>query len=74
MSSPARPPAERPASDALGEFPIDLRKLKPLGLDPSAPRLTTEQRTMLADNIQRCRDAIVFFTGHSSRVVRRSCR
>jgi len=62
MSSPARPPAERSASDALEEFPIDLRQLKTLRLDPSAPRLTTEQRTVLADNIQLCRDAIVFFT------------
>jgi transketolase len=43
-------------------FPIDLSKLKSLKLDPSKSTLTDEQRTILRDNIQLCRDAIVFFT------------
>lgn len=43
-------------------FPIDLSKLKPLKLDPAVTALTDEQKTVLRDNIQLCRDAIVFFT------------
>jgi transketolase len=43
-------------------FPIDLRRLKPLELDPNKPKLTEEQRTALKHNIQLARDAIVFFT------------
>src|SRR5262245_18743708 len=43
-------------------FPIDLHQLRPLKLDPSASRLTAEQRMVLVQNIQFCRDAIVFFT------------
>src|SRR5256885_3581899 len=43
-------------------FPIDLRALKPLQLDPKATELTSDQRAALVHNIQLCRDAIVFFT------------
>src|SRR5262245_12123564 len=43
-------------------FPIDLRALKPLKLDPCAPRLTVGQKATLTENIQLCRDAIAFFT------------
>jgi transketolase len=43
-------------------FPIDLSKLQSLKLDPSKSSLTDEQRTILRENIQLCRDAIVFFT------------
>src|ERR1700761_8933755 len=43
-------------------FPIDLSKLKSLKLDPSKSSLTDEQKSILRDNIQLCRDAIVFFT------------
>jgi transketolase len=43
-------------------FPIDLNRLKPLKLDPSVTTLTDEQKSILRDNIQLCRDAIVFFT------------
>src|SRR3954454_12948492 len=43
-------------------FPIDLKGLKPLELDPGKPSLTDEQRTALQYNIQLARDAIVFFT------------
>jgi hypothetical protein len=43
-------------------FPIDLKALKPLKLDPKAPSLTDEQKAVLKHNIQLCRDAIVFFT------------
>ncbi|MFO0710926.1 MAG: transketolase C-terminal domain-containing protein [Sandaracinus sp.] len=46
-------------------FPIDLRALRPLTLDPRAAALTPEQRETLAHNIQLCRDAIVFFTALS---------
>ncbi|MEO8360073.1 MAG: transketolase, partial [Vicinamibacteria bacterium] len=44
------------------KFPIDLSALKPLKLDPRVPALTAEQRAILVDNVQLCRDAIVFFT------------
>jgi transketolase len=43
-------------------FPIDLNKLEPLKLDPSVTTLADEQKSILRDNIQLCRDAIVFFT------------
>src|SRR3984893_10564352 len=43
-------------------FPIDLSKLEPLKLDPSAGALTDAQKASLQRNIQLCRDAIVFFT------------
>src|SRR6201991_3163334 len=43
-------------------FPIDLKALKPLKLDPSNMQLTAEQKATLQHNIQLCRDAIVFFT------------
>src|SRR3954470_6120654 len=43
-------------------FPIDLKALKPLKLDPSVIELTAEQKQTLQHNIQLCRDAIVFFT------------
>ncbi len=43
-------------------FPIDLSAYKQIKLDPSISTLTDEQRSALNDNIQLCRDAIVFFT------------
>src|SRR5271168_5036616 len=43
-------------------FPIDLSKLQPLKLDPAVTTLTDAQKSVLRDNIQLCRDAIVFFT------------
>jgi transketolase len=43
-------------------FPIDLRALQPLKLDPAAASLTEAQRATLKHNIQLCRDTIVFFT------------
>ncbi len=43
-------------------FPIDLAAYKPLALDPTKSTLTDEQRKTLKENIQLCRDAIVFFT------------
>jgi transketolase len=43
-------------------FPIDLSKLKPLKLDPAINALTDAQKSDLRDNIQLCRDTIVFFT------------
>jgi transketolase len=43
-------------------FPIDLSKLKPLALSVKNPTLTPEQKATLQNNIQVCRDAIVFFT------------
>src|SRR3984885_14909962 len=43
-------------------FPIDLSKLEPLALHPRAASLTDAQKATLRDNIQLCRDAIVFFT------------
>jgi transketolase len=47
---------------ASENFPIDLTALKPLELSPRAAALTAEQTRTLRDNIQLCRDAIVFFT------------
>jgi transketolase len=46
-------------------FPIDLSKIQPLSLDPAVTTLTEAQRTVLRDNIQLCRDAIVFFTAYA---------
>jgi transketolase len=43
-------------------FPIDLRKLLPLKLNPAVSSLTDEQRKALRQNIQLARDTIVFFT------------
>jgi hypothetical protein len=42
-------------------FPIDLRALEKLSLDPLVSRLSEAQRTSLEHNIQLCRDTIVFF-------------
>ncbi|MEA2709974.1 MAG: hypothetical protein QOF78_2575, partial [Phycisphaerales bacterium] len=50
---------------ATDTFPIDLSALKPLKLDPSRQTLTPEQRDTLRQNIQLCRDVIVFFTAVS---------
>lgn len=44
------------------EFPIPLSDYQVVPLDPSQSRLTDEQKTRLAANIQLCRDAIIFFT------------
>jgi transketolase len=44
------------------QFPIDLNTLHPLELDPTADALTAVQKSALSQNIQLCRDAIVFFT------------
>ena len=46
----------------MTKFPIDLNAYKRISLDVSNPTLTNEQKTSLKDNIQLCRDAIVFFT------------
>jgi transketolase len=43
-------------------FPIDLSKLQPLKLDPAVTALTDTQIATLKQNIQLCRDTIVFFT------------
>ena len=43
-------------------FPIDLKALKPLKLDPARTTLTPEEKATLQHNIQLARDAIVFFT------------
>jgi transketolase len=43
-------------------FPIDLKALKPLTLDPSRTVLTAAEKETLLHNIRICRDAIVFFT------------
>jgi transketolase len=47
---------------ATESFPIDLGKLKPLKLDPAVTTLSDQDKTALRDNIQLCRDTIVFFT------------
>ncbi|MCP4172508.1 MAG: transketolase, partial [Fuerstiella sp.] len=44
------------------EFPIPLNEYKVVSLDPGQSKLTDEQRTQLATNIQLCRDSIIFFT------------
>ncbi|GAC1307639.1 MAG: transketolase C-terminal domain-containing protein [Steroidobacteraceae bacterium] len=46
-------------------FPIDLTKLESLQLDPAVTSLTDAQRSALRNNIQLCRDAIVFFTAYA---------
>lgn len=43
-------------------FPIDLTTFQPVSLSSQQSTLTPEQRTVLQNNIQLCRDAIVFFT------------
>ena len=47
---------------ATEQFPIDLKQLKPLQLDPTRLTLTDEESATLKFNIQLCRDTIVFFT------------
>ncbi len=47
---------------AAETFPIDLRQLRPLKLDPKLGTLTDAQKADLRHNIQLCRDTIVFFT------------
>ena len=51
-----------PAPMITDNFPVDLRALVPLKLDPSVPTLSAEQKQALQTNIGICRDAIVFFT------------
>src|SRR5271156_6328991 len=46
-------------------FPIDLSKLQELKLDPKRPALTPAEKATLQQNIQLCRDAIVFFTAYA---------
>ena len=43
-------------------FPLPLDTFTSLSLDPSQPKLTAEQKQILTDQIQLCRDAIIFFT------------
>ncbi|HEX8521538.1 MAG TPA: hypothetical protein VF669_04720, partial [Tepidisphaeraceae bacterium] len=43
-------------------FPIDLKALKPLKLDPRKSALAPDELATLKHNIALCRDAIVFFT------------
>jgi len=43
-------------------FPIDMSAFKPIKLDFNQTELSAEQEQDLRDNIQLCRDAIVFFT------------
>ena len=43
-------------------FPIDLKSLQPLALNPRATTLSADEKKTLQHNIQLCRDAIVFFT------------
>ncbi len=47
---------------AKEHFPIDLKQLRPLKLDPKLGALTDAQKADLRHNIQLCRNAIVFFT------------
>jgi transketolase len=47
---------------AAETFPIDLKQLRPLKLDPKLGTLTDAQKADLRYNIQLCRDTIVFFT------------
>jgi len=46
----------------LAHFPIDLKALKDLKLDPKRDKLSADELTTLKHNVQLCRDAIVFFT------------
>jgi transketolase len=50
---------------ATEQFPIDLKALKPLKLDPKREKLTPDELATLKYNIQLCRDAIVFFTAYA---------
>ncbi len=50
---------------ATETFPIDLKALKPLKLDPNQTNLSDEQKSTLKFNIELCRDAIVFFTAYA---------
>ena len=43
-------------------FPIDLAAFRPVPLDPKTPELSADQERQLTENIQLCRDVIVFFT------------
>ena len=43
-------------------FPIDLGRFEPLELDPNARGLTAEQLVTLRNNVQLCRDTIIFLT------------
>ena len=43
-------------------FEVDLSKFQPMKLDPRNKSLTAEQKKTLQQNIQLCRDTIVFFT------------
>ncbi|HEV2442836.1 MAG TPA: transketolase C-terminal domain-containing protein [Steroidobacteraceae bacterium] len=47
---------------AAETFPIDLKQLRPIKLDPKLGTLTDAQKADLRHNIQLCRDTIVFFT------------
>jgi transketolase len=47
---------------ASESFPIDLTRLAPLELSPDKADLSADQRAALLNNIQLCRDSIVFFT------------
>jgi transketolase len=47
---------------ATETFPIDLRALKPLKLDPKRSTISPDELATLQHNVQLCRDAIVFFT------------
>lgn len=55
-------PPNNNASIMDESFPIDLKKLKPLKLDPKRDQLSSDEIATLKHNIQLCRDAIVFFT------------
>ncbi|KZT07582.1 thiamine diphosphate-binding protein [Laetiporus sulphureus 93-53] len=44
------------------KFPIDLKSLKKVTLNPTQPKLTEQQRAALLHNVQIMRDAIVLFT------------
>ena len=57
---PSKLEATRPMANE--HFPIDLRQLRPLKLDPKLGTLTDAHKADLRHNIQLCRDAIVFFT------------
>ncbi|KAF9647892.1 thiamine diphosphate-binding protein [Thelephora ganbajun] len=47
-------------------FPIDLKQLKKISLDPTNPQLTNEQRKDLLFNIQLLRDVVVLFTASAA--------
>jgi transketolase len=60
--STATSPAPAAAPTASEKFPIDLKAIKPLKLDPKRAKLTSEELETLKFNVNLCRDAIVFFT------------